>query len=34
MTFDDFDMTITCEEVYNEDGYNRCEEASAEMEPF
>lgn len=34
MMYDDFDITVTCEEVYTEDGYVGCEPAPAESEPF
>jgi len=34
MMFDDFDMMVGCEEVYDEGGYHGYEEPSAELEPF
>ena len=33
MMYDDFDITVTCEEVYTEDGYKGYE-VPTESEPF
>ena len=34
MMYDDFDITVTCEEVYTEDGYVGREPESTEWEAF
>lgn len=34
MMYDDFDITVTCEEVYTEDGYVGCELEPTEWEAF
>lgn len=34
MMYDDFDITVTCEEVYTEDGYKGYEPQPEESEVF